>query len=224
MRLAPLAVVIPAFDAADSIADVVARARALVPEVLVLDDGSRDGTGEAARRAGAEVLSHPHNRGKGAALRSACELLLARGVQAVVTLDADGQHLPEEIPVLLAAAAEADLVLGTRAAAFAGMSLLRRTANRFSSGLISIAAGQRLPDVQTGFRLYGRRTLQEIGLRGDGFEAESEVVVRAVRQGLRVTSVPIRLARADGRATSHFRPLLDSARIACGVLRARYSG
>lgn len=218
-----VAVAIPAYDAVHSVGSVVARTRAVIEDVLVVDDGSIDGTAQAARSAGAEVHVFPENRGKGAALSVAFAILFSRGFTCVVTIDADGQHLPEEIPRLLAAASGADLVLGTRDHLFAEMGTLRRLSNRLSSRAISWAAGQAISDVQTGFRLYTRELIDRTGFPEPGFEAESAVVVRAARRGLRVTTTPIRLGQADGRSTSHYRPVLDSLRIAAGVLRARYS-
>ena len=217
-----IAAAIPAFQAAASVADVVRRTRAVIEEVLVVDDGSTDGTGDAARGAGADVVAHPANRGKGAALVTAFRTLFGRGCDAVVTVDADGQHLPEEIPRLLEAArGGADLVLGTRDHLFAEMVAARRVANRLSSWAISWAAGQRLSDVQTGFRLYTRRVVEATGFPETRFDAESAVVVRASRRGFRIVTVPVRLGFADGRTTSHYRPLVDSLRIARGVMRAR---
>jgi hypothetical protein len=161
-------------------------------------------------------------RGKGAALRTGMTAAFADGASAVVTLDADGQHRPDQIPELgHGLAAGADLVLGCRAAAFTAMSRLRRASNRWSSRLISLAAGERFEDVQTGFRIYGRELFLRLGLAGDGFEAESAVVVRAARAGFRVRSVPILLAQADGRGTSHYRPVRDSLRIARAVTWVR---
>ena len=217
-----IAAAIPAFQAAASVADVVRRTRAVIEEVLVVDDGSTDGTGDAARGAGADVVAHAANRGKGAALVTAFRTLFGRGCDAVVTVDADGQHLPDEIPRLLEAArGGADLVLGTRDHLFAEMVAARRVANRLSSWAISWAAGQPISDVQTGFRLYTRRLVEATGFPETRFDAESAVVVRASRRGFLIVTVPVRLGFADGRTTSHYRPLVDSLRIARGVMRAR---
>ena len=226
MTTTEIAATIPAFQAAPSVAEVVAGTRELCSEVLVIDDGSTDGTAEAARQAGARVISHRHNLGKGRALATAFADLFGRGFAAVITLDADGQHLPREIPRLLAARhavgdEPADLVIGSRDHLFAQMSRLRRNSNRISSVLISTAAGQRLSDVQSGFRIYSRRLVETVGFREPRFEAESAVVVRAVRGGFRVVTTPVELKFADGRTTSHYRPLVDSLRIARAVTRAR---
>lgn len=217
-----IAIAIPALDAAYSVGDVALRSLAVFPDVLVIDDGSRDATADRARDAGAEVHSFPHNRGKGAALGTAFTILFSRGFDAVITVDADGQHLPEEIPHLLAHASGADLILGTRDHLFAQMGHVRRLSNRLSSRAISWAAGQLFSDVQTGFRLYKRQVIEKAGFPESGFEAESAVVVRAARLGLRVVTTPVRLGKADGRGTSHYRPVADSVRIAAGVVRARY--
>jgi glycosyltransferase involved in cell wall biosynthesis len=232
-----VAVAIPAYQAASTVGDVVRRARALaaggpvegveIAEVLVVDDGSTDATAAAAHEEGARVIPLRPNQGKGRALATAFDDLFTRGHAAVVTLDADGQHLPEEVPVLLAAWAgrpedeRPHLVLGSREHLFGGMSSVRRTSNRCSSLLISGAAGFDLSDVQSGFRLYTRELIAEVGFPEPRFEAESAVVVRAVRAGFRLAAVPVSLGFADGRATSHYRPLVDSLRIARAVAAAR---
>lgn len=216
------AIAIPAFEAEATVADVIRRARAVHPEVVVVDDGSPDRTGEVARACGVTVLVHPSNLGKGRAIKTAFDHLFARGFDAVVTIDADGQHPPEETPKLVAAwRAGADLVLGTRAHLYAQMSAVRRASNGTSSWLISRVAGEDLPDCQTGFRLYTRALVDAVGFPEARFEAESAVIVRAARRGFTIAGVPIRLDEPDGRATSHYRPIVDSMRIAGAVTRAR---
>ena len=199
------------------------RTLALGAEVVVIDDGSRDGTGDVARACGVTVLMHPVNLGKGRALKTAFDHLFAKGFDAVVTIDADGQHPPEEMPKLLVPWREgADLVLGTRDHLYAAMGRVRRASNGTSSWLISHVAGAELPDCQTGYRVYARRLIETLGFPEPRFEAESAVLVRAVRAGFRVVGVPVRLDKADGRATSHYRPIVDSLRIAGAVARARF--
>jgi glycosyltransferase involved in cell wall biosynthesis len=218
------AVAIPAYQAAGTIEDVVRGTLRLCGDVLVVDDGSTDQTAARAAAAGARVLRHARNLGKGRALRTAFDDLFDGGFDTIVTVDADGQHLPEEIPRLLDAAdadGGADLVIGSRAHLFEAMHPMRRTSNRSSSRAISWFAGQRLEDVQSGFRLYTRRVIDRAGFPEPRFEAESAIVVRAVRLGLEVRCVRISLGEPDGRATSHYRPLVDSLRIAGAVVRAR---
>jgi glycosyltransferase involved in cell wall biosynthesis len=214
------AAAIPAYQAACTIGEVVRRTLPLLP-VVVVDDGSNDGTGDQARSAGAEVRVLRTNFGKGAALREGFEYWFARGIDSVVTLDADGQHLPEEVPRLLEIAAEADLVLGARDHLFTNMSLVRWAGNSLSSWAISRLAGRCLQDIQTGFRVYSRRMLESTGFPEQRFDAESAVIVRAARRGFRIVAVPVKLGFTDGRATSHYRPLVDSLRIGRAVVRAR---
>ncbi|HUF17374.1 MAG TPA: glycosyltransferase family 2 protein [Thermoanaerobaculia bacterium] len=216
-------VVIPALDAQATIGRIVSEAREVLSDVLVVDDGSSDGTGQQARAAGATVLRHEINQGKGAALTTAFEWALERGYDAVITLDADGQHLPAEIPRFIEQwqTEGSDLIIGSRRHLFAGMVRRRRAANVFSANAISFAAGRKVDDPQSGFRLYSSRLLRNVKLEGTRFDAESEVIVRAGRGGFKITSIPIALAFVDGLQTSHYRALLDTLRITWRVLKTR---
>lgn len=217
------AVLIPAYQAEATVAAVVQGCRELTPRVVVVNDGSTDQTAARAADAGAEVLHHSRNRGKGAALCTGFQHLFGQDLEFVLTLDADGQHLPSEMPRLFALpGGPHDLVLGVRSHLFTGMSRLRMYSNRLSSRAISFAAGQHLSDVQTGFRIYSRRLVRAVGFPETGFEAESAVVVRACRRGFSVVVTPVELAEVDGRSTSHYRPLVDSLRIARAVVGARF--
>jgi len=216
-------VLIPAYNASRTIGDVVKACREVVSNVVVIDDGSGDDTAAAAKSAGADVVSHPKNRGKGGALKSGFAWALEHGYEAVITLDADGQHLPREIPKFLRARDEtrADLIIGGRAHLFGEMLPRRRLANRFSAWSIAMASGAHITDSQSGFRLYSANLLRNVRLRTDGFDMESEVIVHAGRGGFKVLTIPIDLGFVDGISTSHYKPLKDTLRIAWTVTRAR---
>jgi glycosyltransferase involved in cell wall biosynthesis len=218
-----LLVLIPALNAEPSLGDVVQSCRRFMETVIVVDDGSTDRTGEVARAAGAAVLRHDVNRGKGAALKTGFTYALQNGFDGVITLDADGQHLPTEIPKILAARAEtgADLIIGGRAHLFEQMLPRRRRANRFSARTIAWAAGSEVTDSQSGFRFYSAKLLGAVALRSDGFDMESEVIVRAGRGGFRVLTIAIDLGFVDGLCTSHYKPLADTLRIAWTVVKTR---
>ncbi|HEX6082992.1 MAG TPA: glycosyltransferase family 2 protein [Thermoanaerobaculia bacterium] len=210
---------IPALNAERTLPKIVEETRRQLEPVIVIDDGSSDRTGDVARAAGATVLRHDVNRGKGAALKTGFAWALANGYDGVITLDADGQHLPSEIPKFLAA--RGDLIIGGRDHLFQHMLPRRRNANRFSAWCISKCAGVRVPDSQSGFRFYSSGLLRALQLRADGFDMESEVIVRAGRRGFRILTIPIDLGFVDGISTSHYKPLLDTLRIAWTVTRTR---
>lgn len=218
-----LRAIIPAFQTQSSVAEVVLATRRVIPDVLVIDDGSTDDTARAAYEAGAEVLRFPANRGKGIALRAGFSRSIENGCRAVVTLDADGQHDPGEIPKILDhwRETQAALVIGSRTHLEGEMTPARRFGNRFARRAISFLAGVPVPDAQSGFRLYDVQLLRTVPLRGVRYEMEAEVIVRAARRGFRVESTPIRLARVDGTPTSHYRPWIDTIRICLAVLRSR---
>lgn len=219
-----VAVLIPAFNAGRSVADVVRASRECIRDVVVIDDGSGDNTASAAGAAGAGVVNHTRNRGKGAALKTGFAWALEHGFDAVITLDADGQHLPREIPKFLRGREEtrADLIIGGRAHLFGEMLPRRRMANRFSAWSIARASRTGITDSQSGFRLYSANLLRNVRLHTDGFDLESEVIVRAGLGGFKVVTIPIDLGFVDGLSTSHYKPLKDTVRIAWTVFRARF--
>jgi glycosyltransferase involved in cell wall biosynthesis len=196
---------VPAYNEAGRVAAVVAAARVRLP-VLVVDDGSRDGTAEVAERAGATVVRHASNQGKGVALRTGFRWALDHACAAAVTLDADGQHDPAEIPTFLDAwtAGDADLVIGARD--FRHIPPLRRLSNTIGRRTFSWALGQDVPDNQSGYRLLSGRMMSAVLDTGErGFEFEVAVIVTCVRCGYRLAWVPIRTIYAD--ESSHIRPL-----------------
>ena len=218
--------IIPALNAERTLPKVIEETAREIEPVLVIDDGSTDRTSEVARAGGAIVLRHDVNRGKGAALKTGFAWALEKGYDGVITLDADGQHLPGEIPKFLREreASGADLIVGGRAHLFQHMLPRRRNANRFSAWCISKCAGVRVPDSQSGFRYYSARLIRGVELRADGFDMESEVIVRAGRRGFRIVTIPIELGFVDGISTSHYKPLKDTLRIAWTVSKTRLLG
>jgi len=214
---------VPALNAEKSIGDVVRDCKQQLDTVVVIDDGSADRTGDVARTNGAIVLRHEVNQGKGASLKTGFAYAIENDYEGVITLDADGQHLPSEIPKILAAAEESggDLVIGGRSHLFDHMLPRRRMANRFSAWCIAKCAGTRVTDSQSGFRFYSTKLLRAIKLHTDGFDMESEVIVRAGRGGFKILTTPISLGFIDGVSTSHYKPLKDTLRIAWTVTRAR---
>lgn len=189
----PVVAVIPAYNEEDTVGDVIRATLAHVDRVLVVDDGSADKTGEAARRAGADVVRHLVNRGLGAALGTGFEGARRLSAAVAVTLDADGQHDPGEIPALLAAiAGGADVVVGSRMLAPRGMPWHRRLANRVGNFVTFVLFRARVTDSQSGFRAFSRRALGEISVRSRRMEVSSELVAESRRHGLRLAEVPIR--------------------------------
>lgn len=211
-------VVIPAYQAAATVRDIVSRAHATTPtaDIIVVDDGSTDGTGDGLGP-GTIVIKHPRNRGKGAALRSGIGEALARGVAVLVTIDADGQHPPEEIPRLLQPIVEgrADLVLGARRRD-QSMPISRRVTNWLSATLATRIGGQLLPDAQTGFRAFRREVAESVQAAGDRYEYEANFLLDGLRAGYRVASVDIPTIYGS---RSHFRAWGDTWRMAQAFAR-----
>lgn len=210
-----IGVVIPAFDAEATVGEVVAGVLRHTPKVVVVDDGSSDATGARARAAGAEVLRHEKNRGKGAALKTGFSRMLDQGVSAVITLDADSQHDPADIPRFIEIFRDRrpDLIVGSRHDEFTRMTRARRVGNRFSNGALEFFTGLELPDSQSGYRLYSAAFLRDLPLRRSSYDAEMEALLHAARGRRRIERLRIRSGVVNGAPTSNFKPWLDTYRI-----------
>jgi len=200
---------IPAYNEERFIADVVRGALKYLPAV-VIDDGSTDRTADVAEQAGAEVVRHKVNSGKGAALNTGFDLALARGADAAITLDADGQHDPDEIPLFIEAfrSDKGDLLIGQRS--FSEMPAKNQFGNRTGTWLLSMAMGRPVPDNQSGYRLLSQDVMRTCKPTSTRFEAEVEILLRAQMAGFRIAWVPIKTIYND--KVSHFHPVRDSAR------------
>jgi glycosyltransferase involved in cell wall biosynthesis len=207
-----IAAVIPAYLEEKHIGDVVRRTRQQLDDVLVVDDGSDDQTAARAREAGAEVIVHPQNRGKGESIKTGLRHWLDRQFDYVIILDADGQHLPEEIDRFVNAAStlDAQLFIGTRMNDLSGMPLLRRIVNRYMSKRISRVCGQKIPDTQCGFRMLHRQLVPDVLGGADRFDYETEMLIFASRKGYRIESVPISTVYSDEVSSIH--PIRDTIR------------
>ncbi len=206
--------IIPVYMEEKFIGDVVSRVLDHIGSVLVVDDGSPDNTAVTAEAAGATVIRHSSNRGKGAAIKSGLEHAAAFGTPFFLFLDGDGQHDPADIPAFFDAMNEsnADLVVGNRMTNLAAMPMVRRLTNKFMSWQIGAICKMPLPDSQCGFRLVRRELLPLLNAQSDRFEFETESLILVARHGFRIKSVPIRTIYANQQ--SKIRPVHDTIRYA----------
>jgi glycosyltransferase involved in cell wall biosynthesis len=216
---------IPAYNEAGSISSVIKKAREYIRDVIVVDDGSMDATAELAEEAGAYVLRHDKNRGKGQALRTGFSHAKKMACHAVLTLDADGQHDPTEIREFLTAYRNntGDILIGTRLWNRAAIPRYRYIPNQIGIFCISKAAGCRFEDTQSGFRLYRKEVLDHIHLETSGFETETEILIKAGKKGFRMQHIPVSAIYHDDYKTN-FRPVRDFYRISILVLKLAFSG
>jgi len=215
--MSPL-ILIPAYNEERTIATIVEDTKRAYPDVLVVDDGSMDRTADLARDAGAEVLRHPWNLGKGAALDTGFTWAAGQGYQHVVTLDADGQHDPKDIGSLLDASSGVDIVIGTRLGDLAAMPTKNKVGNLISTRCINRAARTNVGDSQSGFRFVPVSVWQDLDLTTSGFDTETEMLIQAGRRGYRIGVVRVKTIYT-GRENSKFRVFRDSLRIGWVLLR-----
>lgn len=207
-----VAALIPAYREEAHIGDVVRRVKEQLQHVLVVDDGSPDATAERARAGGAEVIVHEQNAGKGAAIKTGFRALLDRGIEYVIILDGDGQHLPEEISRFLESAEHtpAGIYIGNRMCDTVKMPFLRLYTNRYMSWQISRLCGHPVPDTQCGFRMIHRDVIPSLFCECSGYDYETEMILIAGRAGHRIVSVPVSTVYADEQ--SKINPLRDGYR------------
>ncbi len=189
-------VIIPAHNEEKTIAEVIAKAHQYVLQVIVVDDGSSDSTAEQALRAGAQVLHHKVNLGKGAALKTGCDYALSQGAQHLVVLDADGQHDPKEIPLFLAALDHHDLAFGYRQIP-SSMPWAMRFGNSFINRALRLLYGVTIRDSQCGYRAFTAAAYPKIRWDAADYYVETEIILRVGKQKLKHTLVPIETIYAD---------------------------
>ncbi len=214
---------IPCYNEADHIAEVVRLARPHVDAVVVIDDGSSDATADQARHAGAIVLRHEVNQGKGGSIRTGLAYAVEHGFDLMVFLDGDGQHSPQEIPRFIETqrATGASLVIGNRMSDVERMPLVRKWTNQFTSWVLSRMAHQPVADSQCGYRLLHKSVVPDLQIETTKFDTESEMLIHAGRRGHRFASVPISTIYEGQEKQSKIRPLWDTLRFIRLVWRNR---
>ncbi|MBR1510959.1 MAG: glycosyltransferase family 2 protein [Bacteroidales bacterium] len=209
-------VLIPTYNNAATLADVVSRSLSQGLPVMVVDDGSTDSTPdilktlESSNSQTLTCIRHPRNMGKGTALKTGFKEAKRLGYSYVITLDSDGQHFPEDIPVLLKEKGERSLVVGSRS--IRGKDGSSSFANNFSNFWFRLYTWVDLPDTQTGYRMYSLNDLPGLWLLSSRYEAELTLLVFSAWKGLHLKPVPVKVAYPEDRV-SHFHPVKDFARI-----------
>jgi glycosyltransferase involved in cell wall biosynthesis len=217
-----ICILIPAHNEARTIAGVVTSARAKGFDVLVVDDGSSDGSAAMARDAGAMVLVNFRNQGKGFSLQRGFDYVISRDYEALITMDADGQHAVEDLDGFVRAfrAKKADVICGNRMQDHRGMPWHRLITNKIMSALISLVCRQKIYDTQCGYRLIRCEVLRNVVLSSSAFEIESEVLIKASKKRYRIASVPVKTIY--GTEVSKINPFFDTARFIIYIVREMF--
>ena len=205
-------VLIPAYNEAKTIGNIVKSLRAQGMDVMVVDDCSSDNTSETARQSGAVVLEHKKNCGKGKSLKDGLEYLKDKNYEEVVFMDGDGQHDSAEVVKFFECARmnNSEMIIGDRMHDVEKMPFVRRMTNVFMSWVISVVSGQKISDSQSGFRYLKMDLLRRLDLKTSNYEIESEMIIEASRAGARVDSMPIKVIYEEEKSKIH--PILDTWR------------
>jgi glycosyltransferase involved in cell wall biosynthesis len=219
--MSSVCILIPAFNAEKTILPVVTECCGQGFPVVVVDDGSTDATSLVLEGLLITVLRHAQNQGKGAALRSGFDWAIGQGFDAVVTLDADGQHDPASVGKLVDSALDGKfgILIASRFSHFEEMAGLRKFWNRFGVWCMRKRTGFEISDSQSGFRYYSAALLSAVSLSKQGYDLEMELLMKAWKNGFSIGSLPVAPRVADGRSTSHFRPVRDTWNICMTFLR-----
>jgi len=192
--------VIPAYNVERMIGGVVSGALGYIKDVIVVDDGSIDDTSKIAEDSGAVVLRHKVNRGKGDALRTGFEYALKNNFTHVITIDGDGQHDPSDIPKFIEKSRDYDIVVGAREFRTGKMPPIRILSNNITTSLVSLVTGRNVRDAYCGYRAINADILRKIDLKYGGFMLEPEILIKALKKGYRMDSVPIKTIYGDEKS------------------------
>ncbi len=211
---------IPTYNEERTISDIIKRSLIQVDKVIVCDDGSNDDTSQKAKDAGATVIRHEKNLGKGAALKSLFKHAKEIGADIVVTIDGDGQFLPEEIGKLIQPILnnDSDIVIGYRFHDSTEIPSYRKAGNKILDKITNMAAELPFRDTQSGFRAYSKKALESIKFSSDGFGADSEILVNASQKGLKISEVKVSVIYDTGGKTSTKNPISHSAGVLTSLI------
>jgi len=205
-------IIIPAYNEEGPIAKLLSSLNFPPQDIIVVDDGSIDNTFSESQSFGVHVIRHEKNEGKGMAHRTGFNFASKEEARWVITMDADGQHSPKDIPKFIKAIKEkkGDMIIGEREVTIRTMPFLRFLTNLWTSLIVSILGGKRVKDAQSGFRAISKEIFTSISLSTNNFQTESEIIIKSARRGFKITSVPIRTIYNE--SYSYIKPFLDTLR------------
>lgn len=218
-------VVIPAYNEAKTIGDILAALKEKGFDILVIDDGSTDNTGEIAANLGVMLIRHKENIGKGASMKEGTDFILKNtNCDAIITMDGDGQHKVGDIDnfIKMSEKEGSDIIVGNRMGYTKNMPFARLATNVFTSFLISGICKQKIPDTQCGFRLIKRKVIEAVDLVSTNYDTESEILIDAAQRGFKISSIPIKTIYKGERSDIH--PVKDTIRFFALVIRTYFFG